>query len=175
MRNREMSKRCLHMHYSLMSFPIIFMLLFLFALTNFFIPFPLMAEADHDFTTTFPIAKITAKSDDSMIFNRLFGEVHLDNLEQTVRDLSSFHTRHTESEFLDDAASWLTEKLQSVCGQEVYVQNFTYTPDKTDDDNGNGDVNSNNRHRQEPFSYELENIVCEKPGSTNNTVMISAH
>ncbi len=65
--------------------------------------------------------------------------------------------------------------LVSVCGQEVYVQNFTYTPDKTDDDNDNGNVNSNNRHRQEPFSYELENIVCEKPGSTNNTVMISAH
>ena len=47
---------------------------------------------------------------------------------------TSFHTRHTESEYLDDVAYWLTEKLQSVCSRGVYVQNFTYTPDKNNDD-----------------------------------------
>jgi hypothetical protein len=38
------------------------------------------------------------------------------NLEKTVRELSSFHTRHSESEFIDDAAYLLAEKLQGVCG-----------------------------------------------------------
>ena len=124
------------------------------------------------------IPKITAKSDvDRIITNpyRIIEEVNPTNLEKTVRDLSSFHTRHTESEFLDDVAYWLTEKLQGVCSREVYVQNFTYTPDKNNDDaNNDSDVNSNGR-RQESFSYDLKNIVCGKPGSTNNTVMISAH
>jgi Zn-dependent M28 family amino/carboxypeptidase len=47
-----------------------------------------------------------------------------------------------------------------------------YTPDKNNDNDS--DLKSNT-HRQEPSSYDLKNIVCEKPGSTNNTVMISAH
>ncbi|MGH9978922.1 MAG: M28 family metallopeptidase, partial [Nitrososphaeraceae archaeon] len=99
----------------------------------------------------------------------ILDKVNPANLEKTVRDLSSFHTRHTESEFLDDAASWLTEKLQSVCGQEVYVQNFTYVPENTNDK----ETNSNNSQR--PVSYNLKNIACEKPGLTNNTMIISAH
>ena len=28
---------------------------------------------------------------------------------------------------------------------------------------------------KKPITYTLKNIVCEKPGSTNNTIMISAH
>lgn len=129
---------------------------------------------ERNLSTASFIQKITAKSDaDSIIIpNRIVDEVHPANLEKTVRDLSSFHTRHTESEFIDDVAYWLTEKLQSVCGTDVYVQNFTYTSEKANDDD-DSDVNSN--HRQRPFSYDLKNLVCEKPGSTNNTIMISAH
>jgi acetylornithine deacetylase/succinyl-diaminopimelate desuccinylase-like protein len=120
------------------------------------------------------IQKITAKSDanSTIIPHRIIDEVRPINLEITVRDLSSFQTRHTESEFIDGVAFWLTEKLQSVCGTGVYVQNFTYTREKTNDDD-ESDVNSN--HRQRPFSYNLKNLVCEEPGSTNNTIMISAH
>jgi Zn-dependent M28 family amino/carboxypeptidase len=133
-----------------------------------------MDEADHSFTTTSSFPRITAKSDvDNInIPDRILDKVHIGNLEKTVHDLSSFHTRHTESEFIDNVAHWLTEKLQSVCGREVYVQNFTYTADKTNGDDADNDSNVNsNGHR----SYDLKNIVCEKPGSTNNTVMISAH
>jgi hypothetical protein len=100
------------------------------------------------------------------------------NLEETVRDLSSFHTRLTESEFLDDVAYWLTENLQRVCDTKVYVQNFTYTPENSDDDDDNnddGNDNLNSNHRQGPYYYNLKNIACHKLGSTNNTIMISAH
>jgi hypothetical protein len=155
-----------------MAVSITFMLLIMLALIN---TFHFMIGVN-GLSTIFFIPKITAKSDvDSIIITpyRIIEEVNLTNLEKTVLDLSSFHTRHTESEYLDDVAYWLTEKLQSVCGREVYVQNFTYTPDKTDDDDS--DLKSNPHHRQEPSSYDLKNIVCEKPGSTNNTVMISAH
>ena len=95
-----------------------------------------MDEDDYDFIITFPFPKITAKSDiyDSIISNGALDEVHPDNLNKTVRDLSSFHTRHTESEFIDDVASWLTEKLQNICSREVYVHNFTHIPNEEDDD-----------------------------------------
>lgn len=45
-------------------------------------------------------------------------------------------------------------------------------PEKTNADD-DSDVNSN--HRQRPSFYNLKNLVCKKPGSTNNTIMISAH
>ena len=165
-----MSKRSSHLHS--MAVSITFMLLIILALINMF---HFMIGVENGLSTIFFISKITAKSDvDSIITTsyRIIEEVNSTNLEKTIRDLSSFHTRHTESEYLDDVAYWLTEKLQSVCGREVYVQNFTYTPDKTDDKDS--DLKSNT-HRQEPSSYDLKNIICEKPGSTNNTVMISAH
>jgi hypothetical protein len=94
------------------------------------------------------------------------------NLEKTVRELSSFYTRHSESEFIDDAAYWLAEKLQGVCGTDVFLQNFTIIPDKTIDYD---EEDLNGSHSQKPFSYNLKNIGCVKPGSTNNTIIVSAH
>ncbi|MPZ08178.1 MAG: hypothetical protein GEU26_17480 [Nitrososphaeraceae archaeon] len=70
------------------------------------------------------------------------------NLEKTVRDLSSFDTRHSGSEFIDDAAYWLAEKLQGICGTNVYIQNFTIIPNKTIDYD-NEDLNIS--HNQKPF------------------------
>jgi Zn-dependent M28 family amino/carboxypeptidase len=70
-------------------------------------------------------------------------------------------------------AYWLAEKLQSNCDTDVYIQNFTYSPDLTtseDDDNNFSDI-----HRQKPFFYNLKNIACDKLGSTNNTIFVSAH
>jgi Peptidase family M28 len=121
------------------------------------------------------ILKIIAKPNvDNIVTTPYFiiEEVNLANLEKTVRDLSSFHTRHTESEYLDDVAYWLTEKLQSVCDREGYVQDFTYTPDNTTGDDSDNDSNVNSNGHS---SYDLKNIICEKPGSTNNTIIIAAH
>jgi hypothetical protein len=123
-------------------------------------------KVNHDLSVI-SIPRITAKSDtDSIAPHHPIDEVHPDNLEKTVRDLASFHTRHTESTFIDDVAYWLTMKLQSICGRGTYVHDFTYIPDKADVDS---------EHRQQPPSYYLKNIVCEKPGLTNNTIIISAH
>jgi hypothetical protein len=167
-----MSKKSLH--YNSMFFLIIFILVFLFPITNFLALFHLMDEADHSFTTSFSFPRIDAKSEiDGIITpNRIIDDVNPANLEKTIRDLSSFHTRHTESEFIDSVAYWLTEKLQSVCDTKVHVQNFTYTAGETDDDSDN---NLSSNHRQGPYSYNLKNLACEKPGKTNNTIMITAH
>ena len=120
------------------------------------------------------IPDINAKVEDaSRISQSGLDRVQSYNLEESVRDLSSFHTRHSESESIDDVAYWLAEKLQSNCGTDVYIQNFTYYPDLTtseDDDNNFSDI-----HRQKPFLYNLKNIACDKLGSTNNTIVVSAH
>jgi peptidase M28-like protein len=120
------------------------------------------------------IPDINAKVEDASRISRSeLDKVQSYNLEESVRDLSSFHTRHSESESIDDVAYWLAEKLQSNCGTDVYIQNFTYSPDLTtseDDDNNFSDI-----HRQKPFFYNLKNIACDKLGSTNNTIVVSAH
>jgi hypothetical protein len=160
-----------------MSFPIIFILIYLFVLPNFLAAaFHLMNEVHHSFTTNFSFPKITAKSDsddDIIISDGILDQVHLDYLKETVYDLSSFHTRHTESENIDAVASRLTEKLQNICGRDVYIPNFTHTPNMEEVDDG---VESQQTQFQEKMpTYHLKNIVCEKPGSTNNTIIISAH
>jgi hypothetical protein len=129
---------------------------------------------ESEISSKISIPDINAKVEDvSLISQSGLDKVQSYNLEESVRDLSSFHTRHSESESIDDVAYWLAEKLQSNCGTDVYIQNFTYSPDLTtseDDDNNSSDI-----HRQKPFFYNLKNIACDKLGSTNNTIVVSAH
>ncbi len=129
---------------------------------------------EREIVSKISIPDINAKVEDaSRISQSGLDKVQSYNLEESVRDLSSFHTRHSESESIDDVAYWLAEKLQSNCGTDVYIQNFTYSPDLTtseDDDNNFSDI-----HRQKPFFYNLKNIACDKLGSTNNTIVVSAH
>ncbi len=161
------------LYYRPVPFTIIFVLLFLSALTSFIIPsLNLTDDTYHGFHTAFSFSKISAKSSDvdSVIPpQHTIDKVNPAILEKTLRDLSSFHTRHTESEFIDDVAYWLIEKLQGSCGTKVHVQNFTYTPKNANDK----EVKSNSS--QKPISYNLKNISCENPGLTNNTIIISAH
>ena len=163
------------MYYSSIHFPHVIVILFLITMTLFHVT----ADAVHDFTTTtFFLPRIIAKSDvdtrsGDIILDHKFDGVHLDNLRKTVNDLSSFYTRHSESEFTDDVAYWISGKLQNICDTDVYIQNFTHTTRKTINEDGDNEVSLNNS--KSPLPYTLKNIVCEKPGSTNNTIMISAH
>jgi hypothetical protein len=86
--------------------------------------------------------------------------VNSTKLKDWVDNLSSFHTRHTESEFIESVAYWLKNELQSTCGDGVYFHNFTQIDKKT--------------------SYNLKNIICNKEGSmangnNNPLILISAH
>ena len=58
---------------------------------------------------------------------------------------------------IDDVASWLMEKLQKICGEDVYIHNFTHTPNGEEDDD---DVNSQQtQFREKKPTYHLKNIV----------------
>jgi hypothetical protein len=87
-------------------------------------------------------------------------QVNSTKLKDWVDNLSSFHTRHTQSEFIESAAYWLKKELQSACGGGVYFHNYTQIDKET--------------------SYNLKNIICNKEGSmaignTNPLILISAH
>jgi hypothetical protein len=86
--------------------------------------------------------------------------VNSTKLKDWVDNLSSFHTRHTESEFIESVAYWLKNELQSTCGDGAYFHNFTQIDKET--------------------SYNLKNIICNKEGSmangnNNPLILISAH
>src|ERR671918_315418 len=87
-------------------------------------------------------------------------QVNSTKLKDWVDNLSSFHTRHTKSEFIESVAYWLKKELQSACGDGVYFHNYTQIDKET--------------------SYNLKNIICNKEGSmangnSNPLILISAH
>ncbi len=93
---------------------------------------------------------------DELFINSVIDQVNYTKLEKWVDDLSSFHTRHTKSGYIEDAAYWLKNELQSICEGKVYFHNFTQTDQGTD--------------------YHLKNIVCDKKGlAADNLIIISAH
>jgi len=91
-------------------------------------------------------------------------QVNSTKLIDWIDNLSSFHTRHTKSEYIENVAYWLKNELQSVCNGKVYFHNFTQI------DQGIG--------------YNLKNIICNQEGSgaardnnnnNNHLILISAH
>jgi hypothetical protein len=169
-----MNKRSLY--YSSIHFLIIYVLLIIFIPTNFPVnPYPLKDGTIPSSLKANATSDTASAADSINIQQRhIIDEVNSANLERTVRDLSSFHTRNIESKLIDDVAFWLVEKLQSVCDRNVYVHNFTHVLDKDDNINSKLQLQKQQQH-ENMSSYHLKNIACNKPGSTNNTIMISAH
>lgn len=90
-------------------------------------------------------------------------QVNSTKLIDWIDNLSSFHSRHTKSEYIENVANWLKNELQRICNGKVYFHNFT-------------------RIDQE-VSYNLKNIICNQEGlavrdndnNNNNLILISAH
>jgi hypothetical protein len=93
--------------------------------------------------------------------NEVVNQVNSTRLKNWIETLSSFHTRHTKSEYIDNVAYWLKGELQRICGGEVYFHNFT-------------------RIDQEK-NYDLKNIICNHEGlaarnkNNDKIIMITAH
>jgi hypothetical protein len=89
----------------------------------------------------------------------VLGQINSTKLKNWVDDLSSFHTRHTKSEYIENVAYWLKNELQSVCNGETYFHNFSQI------DQG--------------IRYNLNNIICNQKSSSehdnDHLIMISAH
>jgi hypothetical protein len=90
-------------------------------------------------------------------------QVNSTRLIDWIDNLSSFHSRHTKSEYIENVAYWLKNELQGICNGKVYFHNFTQI--------------------DQEVSYNLKNIVCNQEGSgaardnnnNNHLILISAH
>lgn len=81
----------------------------------------------------------------------LAAQVSKSNLEESVRKLASFHTRHTASPNISAVTDWLTEQFRSFGYDTVNLDPFTR----------NG--------------LNINNVVCIKPGQSDETVILCGH
>jgi hypothetical protein len=87
-------------------------------------------------------------------------QVNSTKLKEWINTLSSFHTRHTKSDHIENVAYWLKNELETLCENRVFFHNFTQI--------------------DENQTFHLKNIICKIQNSTasfsdNNTIIIGAH
>jgi hypothetical protein len=94
----------------------------------------------------------------------ILDQVNSTKLKQYIDFLSSFHTRHTKSHYIENVSYWLTNELQNLCEGRVIFHNYTQS-----------DQNQ---------TFNLKNIICSSkqdlasssPSSQHNkTIIIGAH
>jgi hypothetical protein len=99
-----------------------------------------------------------SKETADMIYSVL-DQVNSTKLKKWIDTLSSYQTRHTKSEYIENVAYWIKNEFQSICKGRVYFHTFTQI------DQG--------------ISYNLKNIICNQEGSTSydndHLILISAH
>jgi Zn-dependent M28 family amino/carboxypeptidase len=98
--------------------------------------------------------------DTNNLVQLILDRVNSTTLKNWIDNLTSFQTRHTKSEYIEDVAYWLKNELQSVCNGRVYFHNFT--------------------HSDQGKSYALKNIICDQGSASTNDdkghhILISAH
>jgi hypothetical protein len=79
------------------------------------------------------------------------------NISEMINELTSFHNRHTKSQYINDAAEWITKKLKAFDGNN-------------DDDNNNVYY-----HEYTVEPYKLKNVIYDKHGATNKILLFCAH
>ncbi len=81
----------------------------------------------------------------------LLSLVSLNNIRVWINDLSSFHSRHSKSKYINQVAEWIKSILQSFGYTDVYF------------------------HHYFEEGYRLRNVICHKRGNTDRIIIICAH
>jgi Zn-dependent M28 family amino/carboxypeptidase len=101
-----------------------------------------------------PSAYPSEKADDEI--EPLLKMVSTDAIKSSLLKLSSYHTRHSKSRYINEVADWLRAEFESMGYDDVGFHNYTENID------GN--------------SYDLKNVICNKNGTNGNKhVLICAH
>ena len=77
---------------------------------------------------------------DKIQIDNILEQVNSTKLKEYVELLSSFHTRHTKSHYIDNVANWLKNEYENICKGRVLFDNYTQS-----------DQNQ---------TYHLKNIIC---------------
>jgi acetylornithine deacetylase/succinyl-diaminopimelate desuccinylase-like protein len=82
----------------------------------------------------------------------LLREVSSDIIRSNLITISSYHTRHTKSKYINEVAEWLKNQFKIMGYQDVSFHTYRENVDGND--------------------YDLKNIVCKKDGINNECVII---
>ena len=85
----------------------------------------------------------------------LLNQVSLENIKSKVTGLSSFHTRHTKSIYINEVAEWLKNEFEEIGYKNVSFHEY--------------------KKRIDSNKYNLKNIICKKDGNNNKCIVICAH
>ena len=99
--------------------------------------------------TTLPSRKLTNRNEEPI--KHLSAQVSENNIYKRIENLSSFHTRHSKSIYINQVADWLKGTLEKFNFADVYFHDYREN------------------------SYALKNVVCQKQGSTDTAILVCAH
>jgi Zn-dependent M28 family amino/carboxypeptidase len=88
---------------------------------------------------------------------QLIYSVSKDKIKSWLLNLSSFHTRHTKSKYINEVAEWLRMEFKNMGydNKDVFFHNYIENIDGK--------------------NYELKNVICNKKGNNNQCILICAH
>ena len=94
------------------------------------------------------------KEKDNIQLDHTLEQVNSTKLKEYVDLLSSFHTRHTKSHYIENVANWLKNEFENICNGRVFFHNYTQS-----------DQNQ---------TYNLKNIICttDNDNNSNNIIII---
>jgi Zn-dependent M28 family amino/carboxypeptidase len=85
----------------------------------------------------------------------ILSEVSTENIKNTLIKLSSYHTRHSKSMFINEAADWLVNTFKNMGYDDVSFHNYTENIDGK--------------------NYALKNVICKKAGFNKKCILVCAH
>jgi Zn-dependent M28 family amino/carboxypeptidase len=104
-------------------------------------------------TTSVEIESFNKKLDDKIV--SLINQVSLENIKSKLMKLSSYHTRHTKSKYINEVAEWLKDEFKNIGYEDVSFHEY--------------------KERIDENEYNLKNIICKKNGKNHKCIIICAH
>ena len=104
-------------------------------------------------TTLGEIESINKKLDNKI--PSMINQVSLENIKSKLMKLSSYHTRHSKSKYINEVAEWLKNEFKNIGYEDVSFHEYKEIIDENE--------------------YNLKNIICKKNGKNHKCIMICAH
>ena len=99
-------------------------------------------------TTLGEIESINQKLDNKIA--SLINQVSLENIKSKLMKLSSYHTRHSKSKYINEVAEWLKNEFKNIGYEDVSFHEYKEIIDENE--------------------YNLKNIICKKNGKNHKCI-----
>ena len=125
------------------------------------------------------------KEKDNIQLDHTLEQVNSTKLKEYVDLLSSFHTRHTKSHYIENVANWLKNEFENICNGRVFFHNYTQSDQNqtynlkniicTTDNDNNSNNNNNNNNSSSSNIINKHKHNFSSLSHYNNTIIIGAH